>query len=417
MNPTQYLSRFLQGISLYWDSEPWKRYDWISPLCMYLLTATGIIFIYSAQNYTGGDLWLKQIGWLAVSSVAYFIIALMNYRLLFEYSHYLYIISIALLLLVETPLGTEIYGARRWIDLKVFTFQPTEVVKLTTLILIARILSRFQFKTFIESSTAFLLVILITGIPTFIVFSQPDLGSSLILPIMTTIVLYSAGFSRRFFQICGAALVLAISVLSVDLYRYDQYLQREGLTALTNQGGYESQSLLPLKDYQRNRLMAFVAPDRIDPQGLGVTWNVRHSLISIGTGGTTGKGWNDGTHAKLGYLPEGGAHNDFIFSVIAEETGFLGGTLIIGLFAVLIFNGIRISQLANDRFGQMLAIGISTALFAHIFVNVGMTMGLAPVTGLPLPFLSHGGTFLLSCFMLLAIQQSIYRFRETSMTS
>jgi len=158
--------------------------------------------------------------------------------------------------------------------------------------------------------------------------------------------------------------------------------------------------------------MAFVAPERIDPQGLGVSWNVRQSLISVGTGGWAGKGWNDGTQAKLGYLPQAVAHNDFIFSVIAEEGGWVGSMLVIGLFAILVFNGIRVSMIARDRFGQMLALGVSLTLFAHIFINIGMTLGIAPVTGLPLPFLSYGGTFLLSCFMLQAFQQSVYRHRE-----
>jgi rod shape determining protein RodA len=153
-------------------------------------------------------------------------------------------------------------------------------------------------------------------------------------------------------------------------------------------------------------------PDAVDPKGLGVSWNVRQSLISIGTGGLTGKGWTEGTQAKLGYLPQTVSYNDFIFSVIAEESGLLGASAAIGFFFILVFNGIRISQITHDRFGQMLAIGISIFLFIHIFINIGMTLGIAPVTGLPLPFLSHGGTFLLSCFMLLAFHQSIYRYRE-----
>jgi rod shape determining protein RodA len=201
-------------------------------------------------------------------------------------------------------------------------------------------------------------------------------------------------------------------VVAVDLYRYDHFLRTHNLTALENRSSYEKLSWLPLKDYQRNRLMAFAAPDRIDPQGLGVSWNVRQSLISVGTGGWSGKGWTEGTQAKLGYLPQTVAYNDFIFSVIAEESGFIGGAAVLLLFGILVFNGTRIAFGANDPFGRLLSVGVSAFIFIHLFINIGMTLGIAPVTGLPLPFLSHGGTFLLSCFTLLAIHQSVHRFRE-----
>jgi len=283
---------------------------------------------------------------------------------------------------------------------------------MATLIMVARTLSRFTYQSFVDSVTALGLVMGITALPTLIIFLQPDLGSALMLPFMTFALLYSTGFSRKFFQVTALLALAAAAIVGVDLYRYDAFLNRNNLSALENRGQFESHSWIPLKDYQRNRLMAFVAPERIDPQGLGVSWNVRQSLISVGTGGWAGKGWNDGTQAKLGYLPQAVAHNDFIFSVIAEEGGWVGSMLVIGLFAILVFNGIRVSMIARDRFGQMLALGVSLTLFAHIFINIGMTLGIAPVTGLPLPFLSYGGTFLLSCFMLQAFQQSVYRHRE-----
>jgi rod shape determining protein RodA len=167
---------------------------------------------------------------------------------------------------------------------------------------------------------------------------------------------------------------------------------------------------VPLHDYQRNRILAFVAPDRVDPLGIG--WNLRQSLISVGSGGLTGKGWTEGTQARLGYLPRGVAHNDFIFSVLAEEKGFVGSLTVLSLFAVLLTNGVRIAASARDRFGLLLAVGITTLLFVHIFVNIAMTIGLMPIKGLPLPMLSYGGSFVLSCCFLLGILQSIHRFRR-----
>jgi rod shape determining protein RodA len=336
----------------------------------------------------------------------------MNYRLLFEHAHWIYLGSLALLGIVLSPLGTRIYDSQRWIDLKFISLQPSEFAKIATLILVARILSKSQFHTVVDSLNAVVLVSVVTLVPTFCIFLQPDLGSAMVIPIMVFFVLYSAGFHRRFFIISLAVLTMLIAAVGYDLHRYEVFLKTQGISALENRSEYEKHSFLPLKDYQRNRLLTFLDPDAVDPKGLGVSWNVRQSLISIGTGGLTGKGWTEGTQAKLGYLPQTVSYNDFIFSVIAEESGLLGASAAIGFFFILVFNGIRISQITHDRFGQMLAIGISIFLFIHIFINIGMTLGIAPVTGLPLPFLSHGGTFLLSCFMLLAFHQSIYRYRE-----
>jgi rod shape determining protein RodA len=155
-----------------------------------------------------------------------------------------------------------------------------------------------------------------------------------------------------------------------------------------------------------------VAPEIVDPKGIGVSWNLRQSLISVGSGGLLGKGWGEGTQAKLGYLPQSVAHNDFIFSVLAEEKGFLGSMVVIGLYGVLLGNGIRIAGMARDRFGMLLAVGATAILVVHIFINVGMTINLMPITGLPLPFLSYGGSFILSCCILQGLVQSVFRYRR-----
>jgi len=395
-----------------WRGIRWSRFDWVSPLCIAGLLVISVMFIYSSQVYNGGNLWIKQLIWIAIGLGLYTTISLVDYHIWFEYAHLIYLGSIVLLILVLTPIGTEIYNARRWIDLKVISLQPAEMGKIATLILVARLLSKFHFQTLLETITSFSVVTTVTLVPTLFIFAQPDLGSALVIPIMTFIILYSTGFHKRFFQVSFVLVLLLVSIVGFDLYRYQNFLHENNLSALENRGEYESHSWLPLKDYQRNRLMVFIAPDLIDPQGLGDSWNVRQSLISVGTGGWSGKGWTQGTQAKLGYLPQTVAYNDFIYSVIAEESGFMGAATVIILFMILVFNGLRIAQLAHDRFGQILATGVSVFLFIHVFINIGMTMGVAPVTGLPLPFLSHGGTFLLSCFTLLAFHQSIYRYRE-----
>jgi rod shape determining protein RodA len=179
---------------------------------------------------------------------------------------------------------------------------------------------------------------------------------------------------------------------------------------MRHQGEYERHSLVPLHDYQRNRIVSFADPDKIDPTGIG--WNQRQSEISVGSGGLTGKGWTQGTQAQLGYLPRSVAPNDFIFSVIAEEKGFLGSITVLSLFGVVLFNGIRIAGLSRDRLGTLLAIGVTVLFTVHVFVNIAMTIGLVPITGIPLPFISHGGSFVLSCCLLQGLVQSVYRFRK-----
>jgi rod shape determining protein RodA len=246
--------------------------------------------------------------------------------------------------------------------------------------------------------------------PMLLIFLQPDLGSALTFPPVLFAMLYVANLPQKFFVYAISCALILLSIVAFDIFNYRLFLDRYDLDPIHNGGLYEKHSILPLKDYQRNRIIAFVAPDVIDPRGIGVSWNLRQSLIAVGTGGIFGKGFNSGTQAKLGYLPKAVASNDFIFSVIAEERGFFGSALILLVYVVLIFNGLRIAMLSRDRFGTYLAIGISALFLTHICINVGMTLGLMPITGIPLPFLSYGGSFLLICCFLQGVMQSIYRF-------
>jgi rod shape determining protein RodA len=204
-----------------------------------------------------------------------------------------------------------------------------------------------------------------------------------------------------------------VGVLGVDINGYSQHLklQREGSAAQVTAIG-EYKSILPIHNYQRDRILTFVAPEVVDPEGTGASWNAKQAMISAATGGATGKGLLKGTQAQLGYLPQAVAHNDFIFSVVAEETGFLGSAFVVGLFCLMVANGIRIAGLSKDRFGMQLAVGVSVLFLVHFFINIGMTIGITPITGLPLPFLSYGGSFVLSCFFLQGLVQSVYRYRK-----
>jgi len=207
---------------------------------------------------------------------------------------------------------------------------------------------------------------------------------------------------------------VAVSILGMDIYAYSQHLEEVRTAKISNTTtlSEEYQSLLPIHNYQRDRILTFVAPDVVDPEGTGASWNAKQAKISTATGGLAGKGLFKGTQAQLGYLPQAVAHNDFIFSVIAEETGFLGSAFVVGLFCLMVANSIRIAGLARDRFGMQLAIGVSVIFLVHFFINIGMTIGITPITGLPLPFLSYGGSFVLSCFILQGLVQSVYRYRK-----
>jgi rod shape determining protein RodA len=250
---------------------------------------------------------------------------------------------------------------------------------------------------------------LAVGIPMLLIILEPDLGSALAIAPMVFAMLFISNLSLRFFAGALGVFVFIVGIVAVDVWGYANYMEKNHLD-YTRDRSYEKVSWLPLHNYWRNRLLTFAMPDKIDPLGIG--WNSRQSLISVGSGGLTGKGWTEGTQAKLGYLPRNVAHSDFIFSVIAEEKGFLGSITVIGLFGVVLWNGLRIAGMARDRLGALLALGVTVLLTVHVFVNIAMTIGLVPVKGIPLPFISYGGTFVLSCCLLQGLVQSVYRFRR-----
>ncbi len=388
------------------------RIDLIQPICILILCITGVFFIYSAQLYSGGSLWIKQIVWIILGAGFYTLVSLINYQFFLEKGHWIYYFSILLLLLLETPLGEERNNSTRWIDFGYFLFQPSEAAKIGTLIMVSSILARSEVGSIKESIEVIVKVTIAILIPIILIFRQPDLGSALIFPPMIFSLLYISKLTERFFAVVFAVFLLFIGILSWDIKSYYSYLQENNINITVDKTNYQAQTWFPLKDYQRNRILAYLAPEAVDPRGIGVSWNQRQSHITVGSGGALGKGWTEGTQAKLGYLPQSVAYTDFIFSVLAEEKGFLGSIFVIGLYAVLVCNGIRIAGIAQDRFGMLLVVGVSVIFMVHIFINVGMTVGIMPITGLPLPFLSYGGSFILSCCIMQGLVQSVFRFRR-----
>jgi rod shape determining protein RodA len=319
-----------------------------------------------------------------------------------------YWVTIVLLVAVVIPgIGSMRFGARRWIDLGVFQFQPSEFAKLAFILSIAHFLSRPADE--LRRLSVFAKAIGLMFLPFVLIWKEPDLGSAVVLLPTGLAMLYSAGTPRRYL----ARLLSAIGILGI-LFLADV------LFAPPNWQ-------IKLQDYQRDRLAvyfgrdftAFAPPnatqaelDRLRERQRDRSHNVRQASISVGSGGLTGKGWRRGTQNALGYLPHAVAHNDFIFSVIAEETGFVGSVIVITLYAVVLFTGLRIAGQARDRLGKLVAVGVVTLLFSHVFINIGMNIRIMPVTGVPLPLLSYGGSSVLGSLIAMGLLQNVYIHRK-----
>lgn len=411
--------------------KPTTRATWdlLTPLALVLLGGFGVAFIYSAQySVPSGSAtgfwallrqdWFKQIIYLGAGACTYVAVSLIDYRFWLSIAHWIYAACLVPLLLVLIPgIGggaAERWGAQRWINLGVISYQPSETAKIAVLLITASILIHSKIGTVRQSLGTLGKLALAVGAPMFLIFLQPDLKSVIVLPPMVFSMLYVSKLSPRFFVGALGAFLVLVGIVAWDCVRYVDYMDAHGYDYHRDRGQFEDsgRAIVPFRDYQRNRILTFAAPDKIDPKGIGASYNLSQSRISVGSGGLIGKGWTEGTQAQLGYLPRTVAHNDFIFAVIAEEKGFLGSLTVLGLFAVVLFNGIRIAGSARDRFGTLLAIGVTVLFTVHVFVNIAMTIGLVPITGIPLPFISYGGSFVLSCCLLQGLVQSVWRFRK-----
>lgn len=343
------------------------------------IVTMGIFTIYSAayQKYiiSGANLSLRQINSAMIGVVAAVLIFRIGYQRLIDFGYYLFAINIALLVLVLI-IGDMRYGARRWIEIGSFAFQPSEFAKITFVFALAKYLGAVR--DHIEDPKALIIPLAMAAVPMLLIFKEPDLGTALIFaPILFTMLLMAGARLKHILLILGAGLVMAPFLW------------------------------LFLKDYQRARLLVFLNPNA-DPLGAGYT--IIQSKIAIGSGGLLGKGWLAGTQNQLNFLPE--RHTDFIFSVVGEEWGFIGGAILLWLYYRFIEKGVIIAETTSDIYGKTLAYGIVTIFAAHIIVNIGMVCGLMPVVGLPLPFMSYGGSFLIMALACVGLLENIKSRRK-----
>ncbi|MBI3849296.1 MAG: rod shape-determining protein RodA [Verrucomicrobia bacterium] len=391
------------------------RIDLLLVLALLGLMVLGAAFVYSAtmaNESTSALPWyaqsyFKQIIWYFVGLAAAAAICFVDYRVLTRWSYVAYWITIVALIVVLIPhIGTMRFGARRWFDLGFFQAQPSELTKLTLILALAQFLSRPSDE--LRLPHVFWKAIGMMALPFLLIMKEPDLGSALVLVPTAVVMLFVAGTPKRYLlRVAGVVGLLAVLFLVDILFAPPGWWQ------------------IKLQDYQRRRLLVYFGQDyapsnateaerlRLREQQRNDSYNVRQAMISVGSGRLTGKGWRQGTQNALGYLPRSVAHNDFIFSVIAEEKGFVGSVLVLTLYSVVLFIGIRIASQARDRLGKLLAVGVVTLLFSHVFINIGMNIRIMPVTGVPLPLLSYGGSSVLCSLIAIGLLQNVHTHRKS----
>ena len=368
--------------------------DFIQIGALLCLIGTGLLFIYSTGAQIGGDhaasFFFRQLRWIGAGGILWLFCSLIDYRKI-QYrilAVLFYLVTIVLLVLVFF-IGVKVYGATRWLSIAPLgmRLQPSEFCKLALVMVLSAMFASPMFK--VNRLPCLLLGAGTVALPFVLIVREPDLGSALILLPIYLAILFTAGLKWRYILLAGGA----ISIL--------------GGAGVLN----EAMQFRPmLKEYQRDRIRVFLNPE-LDRTDTG--YNSYQARLAVGSGGLTGKGIGEGTQNTLGFLPQTVSNNDFIFSVIAEEVGFLGCLLLLAAYLALFYSIIRTAFLTVDPFGRYLAVGIAGIFFTHCFINIGMSIGLAPVTGLSLPFVSYGGSFMLMGLAACGLLQSVYRYRNS----
>ncbi|MBU4230962.1 MAG: rod shape-determining protein RodA [Desulfobacterales bacterium] len=356
------------------------NFDWVLLGLVVIICATGIVNLYSA-GYNRGEgtpLYIKQLYWLAVGLGVMCLTLTYDYRHLEKLSYPIYLISIVLLVAVMFG-GKMVSGSRRWLPMGPLAFQPAELAKIGIILAMSTYFNR---RARIEAMGLKDLIVpgALVMIPVALIIKQPDLGSGILVALVAGSIILFVGVRWRTLMGCGLTLVM----LSPLLWHF-------------------------LKDYQRQRVLTFLDPGR-DPLGAG--YHILQSMIAVGSGQFWGKGFLQGTQSQLYFLPE--QHTDFVFSVFAEEWGFVGSAVLLLLFTALALWGLSVARDCKERFGHLLAVGVTALIFWQIFINLCMVTGFLPVVGIPLPLFSYGGSSLITTLLgvgfLLNIRMRRYLF-------
>ena len=399
------------------NNERPSRIDYVQLAAVLCLMLISVAFVFSATTVSDAgstiawykQTYFKQIIWFVIGLGGAGIVCLVDYHTLTRWAMVAYACSIFFLILVLVPkIGTMVYGARRWIGVGGFQFQPSEFAKLALILALAHFLSRPVDE--LRQRHIFWKSIGLMVLPFLLIMKEPDLGSALVLIPTGFAVMYAAGTPRRYLVQLFLVGGLIGSVLLGDvLFAPPKY------------------RVIKLQDYQMKRLLvyfgrnyaSYAGPNaseaerqRMREREVNDRYNVEQALIAVGSGGLTGQGWRQGQQNSLGFLPSAGKHNDFIFSVIAEEKGFVGSVIVLTLYSVILFTGIRIAGQARDRLGKLMAVGVVTLIFSHVFINIGMNIRIMPVTGIPLPLLSYGGCSVVASLIAVGMLQNVYMYRK-----
>ena len=352
-----------------------KKLDVTLFIAIVVLISLGLITIFSTSYSSVGTDFLnfrKQFIFSIIGVVLMTGISFFDYRALKNYTGLLYIVA-CLILAAVLFFGTSIRGTTGWFDFGLFNFQPSEFVKIIAIIIIAKYLSKTA--DYLNDLKRVVASGIYLSLPIILVLFQPDFGNALVLSFIWFSLLFVSGINKKYM-----ALILLF-----------------GLMLFAGSWNYA------LEDYQKDRIITFVNPQS-DPLGSG--YNVIQSTIAVGSGNIWGKGLGHGSQSQLNFLPE--KHTDFIFAVIAEEMGFIGVVFMLGLFGIVFYRILKIVSETQDNFGKLIVLGASFMIMFHVIINVGMNMGVMPVTGIPLPFISYGGSSLISFLIMIGIIQSVY---------
>src|SRR6185295_11702835 len=356
--------------------------NWVLLVTMLALAVFGVIAIYSAtymrEDSVASEFWRKQANWVVVGFFAFMVVSLIDYHWIRWGALPMYLAGIVFLILTRF-FGQKVYGARSWLHIGPINFQPAQLSVVAGIMELELFLSQFRQ---MHPMLRLLLCGAIVGAPCLLILMQPDLGECIIWAPVVLAMLFVGGLPLRYL-IC----IVLIAAIMMPFAIY-----------------------LGLKPYQQQRITAFLDPD-IDKQGSA--WAINQSLIAIGSGGWSGKGFKaPNTQIELGFLPATAVHNDYIFSAIGEQWGFVGGMFLLGGFALLLLTCLFVAFFAGDQFGLLLVVGITALIFTHIFQNIGMTISILPITGVPLPLISYSGSFVLMIMFGLGIVNSVWVHRR-----